>query len=56
MNKEKSNKLQKLRDIYGAFHEKMKNIIKRQSDLIEKIVKYSNDKKIENVREKIRNL
>ncbi len=51
-----SEKLKKLKNIYGAFHDKMKNIIKRQTDLIEEIVKYSNDKKIEKVREKIRNL
>jgi len=56
MNKGTSDKMQKLREIYGTFHAKMKDIIKRQSDLIEEIVRHSDGKKIEKVRDKIKNL
>jgi len=56
MNKNNAAQVQKLKDIYYVFHAKMKEIIKRQSDLIEKIGRHSDSKKIEKIRDKIRNL
>ncbi len=51
-----SEKIKKIKEIYGVFHAKMRDIIKRQSDLIEKIGRHSDNKKIEQVRDKIKNL
>lgn len=56
MNNIENSKIAKLKKIYDAFHAKMRDIIKRQSDLIEKIGKYCDGKKIEEVRSKIKNL
>lgn len=51
-----SEKLSKIKEIYEIFHAKMRDIIKRQSDLIERIGKHVDSKKIEEVRNKIKNL
>ena len=56
MNRREDVKFEKLKVVYREFHVKMKNIIKRQSELIEKIAKFSDNIKIEAVREKIKNL
>lgn len=53
---ENSEKIKKIKNIYAVFHAKMRDIIKQQSDLIEEIVKYSDNKKIEKVRDRIKNL
>lgn len=51
-----NEKILKLKEIYGAFHSKMSDIIKRQTNLIERIGKHSDGKKIEEVRDRIKNL
>lgn len=56
MNMNQNGSIGKIKEIYEEFHSKMRIIIKKQSDLIERIAKFSNDIKIENIREKIKNL
>lgn len=56
MSNRDNDRIQSLKNIYEEFHSRMKNIIKKQSDLIEKIARFSDSIKIDEIRERIKNL
>ena len=47
-------KIKRLRDLYKEFHSKMLILLERQSKLLERSIKLAEDKKLKEVRDKIK--